>query len=322
MSVSSIKKIFYIGIFISLSVLLIGCNQGIFVDRLEISASRLHLDSEGDSTIVQVTSSDWIVSQIQTDIKNPGVLFCKKYDASGNLINDSEPLEYLDLRADQKLIFEDEYVNFTVQRLQPNQLKIITGENLRNHDFEFQIMVSDLYGTTGVTITQQAGSGYLFDTIIYTLRPHTYTTYFAEKPPYLTIHNHTDHEIAYPVSVFSEESQMLYFSSDNRKIFSYLEDADRQIVYPHMTNASELKISGNTALFSSDKQDKPLPFDDVIKTVYIPVGSRKICRLIEYEEYEADFTLYVKNEKKRKCMRGVFHCKMPTGAYYVILRHL
>lgn len=321
MSVSSIGKIFYIGIFISFSFLLIGCNQDIFVDRLEISASRLHLDSDGDSAVVRISSSDWIVSQIQTDIKNPGALFCKKYDAAGNLINDSEPLEYLDLKADQKLIFEDEYVNFTIQRLQHNQLKIITGENLRNHDFEFQIMVSDLYGTTGVTVMQQACSGYHFDTIIYTLRPQSYTTYFSEKP-YLTVHNNTDHKMQYPVSVFSEENQTFYFSSDNRKIFSYLEDTDRHIVYPHMTNTSELEISGNTALFSSNKQDKPLPFDDVIKTVYIPVGSRKICRLIEYEEYEADFTLYVKNEKRRKCLRGVFHCKMPTGAYYVVLRLL
>lgn len=297
-----------------------GCNPEVFVDRLTLSSEQFSLNGEGETSVVDLSSDEWMVSRIELDIVGYEQLPCNVYDEAGELINESLSLGYAYLPGLGKITFEDKYVDFTIKRTQGKQLEISVGENLRNSDFRFTVELHNLYDFVPITITQSPGSGYIADSIVYTLKAHTYSTYLEKKE---TIHimNTSSGILPYKVNVFSSVTHKVCFTSADRKLFSYLKANNKGVRYPRKVTDSGFEMSDQKVSIYPGMQEKPLSFGEVTKTVNLRAGKNQISVYWEYEEYGADFVLYMSNKQSgsQKCVRGIFHSKMPTGDFYVLV---
>lgn len=308
-------------IILPLLFLLTGCNSEVFVDKLEISSPHLNLKADGDSATIHVSSANWMIARIHLDIPDFDKSKYKLYDIMGNPIYNQNSLEYLCFGDKGTITLETDQISLSIKRHHDKQFQVIVNENLMNIDFNFQINLADIYSdNTVLKVTQPAAESYLFDTIIYTIRPDSYYT-SSESKLYLCVTNTTSEKLPLHVPVFNDENQKIRFSSNNPRAFSFLKEMIREVPYPQMWHNGQPQLSNHRIYFTSSEQKCPLPFNDITKTIYIPQGAtRYIYRLLNYEEYQADFSLYVKNKKSgvRKCIEGVFHCITPTDQYYIL----
>ncbi|MEG1675263.1 MAG: hypothetical protein RR608_09865 [Bacteroidales bacterium] len=313
------KSIRPVGV-ITMILALNGCNPDVFVDRLILSSELLSLHGDGETSVVNLSSDEWMVSRIELDIPEYNRLPCKLYNEAGELVSAYEPVGYTYLSGLGKITFEDKYVDFTIKRSVGKQLEISVGENLRDSEFQFKVELHNGYQAIPISITQPPGSGYVIDSVAYTLKPQSHSIYLEEKET-ININNNSTEPIPYTVHVFSRVNHKVYFTSTDPKLFFYLKENDKRVPYPEKVTDNGLEMSDRKVDLSPRVQTISLPFPDATKTVNLRVGRNKISVYLEYEEYEADFYLHMSNKKtgNQKCTRGVFHSKMPTGDFLVFI---
>ncbi|MEG0994186.1 MAG: hypothetical protein RSE51_10145 [Bacteroidales bacterium] len=326
MSIPFMGNKLYTHIFINLLLLFLSsaCNQEVFVDRLEPVANRLQLSGEGDTAIVRISSSDWFLVRAVLDTPHYYDLFCNKYDENDRLIEADVRLADAWIDDKGKIVVEGEYIDLTLKRTSDKELQVIVGTNFLETDLQIQIEFWDRYMMFPLTLTQAVSAGYVLDSIVYTFLPSSYHTYLVEGKSRIHVNNNSTQPISFSYYVFSGETGTVRFKSDNQKAFYYLKELENKVVYPQTVVDSELVLSNDKISFESSSQQRPHPFEDVMRTIQIPVGGCEIVPFLEFEEYKARFSLYVKDKRggTQKCITGIFESKMPTGKnYYSLIKH-
>lgn len=316
----------YTHIFISLLLLFLNsaCNQEVFVDRLETVANRLQLSGEGDTAIIRISSSDWVLLRATLDTPDYYDLFCNKYDENDRLIEEYVRLADVWLEEKGKIVLESQYIDLTLKRTSEKELQVIVGTNFLETDLQIRLELWDRYKIVPLTLTQAVSAGYVLDSIVYTFLPFSHYGYLGEGKNWIHVNNNTTQPISFSYYVFSGETGTGRFKSDDPKAFYYLNEFDNKVVYPQKVVDSELVLSTDKISFESRSQQLPLPFDDVTNTIQIPVGNYIVYPYLELEEYKASFILYVKDKRGRtqKCITGIFWSQMPTGKhYYSLINH-
>ncbi|HRN15901.1 MAG TPA: hypothetical protein PLF38_02455 [Xylanibacter oryzae] len=298
------------------------CNNDVFVDEMNASTTNLQMSGEGDSTVVGFSTSDWhILSVYYGDEYYKDVFYGKLYDVNGNIINNDD-VPFYDFKIDKGyIIHSGTQEGFTISRTQDKCLNIKLDENLTGKDFMFTILIGNSFKTIPINVIQKASSGYTLDHITYKYKPQSYCK--KEEWTVDTINNISKSALTIEYSVFSEERQVSSFVSTDKKAFSYL-NYNQLVDIPIGIKDSILQFSNKKMYYNPHEQRKSLNFDDVYKTIVLPVGKSQILKSIEYEYFNAEYTLYIrKNDtNKIKCVSGIFKSRIPSNSnYYIILNH-
>ena len=302
-------------------LLLTSCNSDVFIDELKASSTELQMNGNGDSTTVTINSGEYYITSIDQP-KNPTAsqFYGKIYDENGNKISEYDVpfFQYGMLKG--KMVYSGPSNGFTVSRLKDESIDIHLDENLNDSAFKFTIWVSNHYKAIPINITQSPADGYVFDHITYTYIPGTYWTDFQWIKD--SVDNKGDTPIVVKWSIFSGIRQIFAFSSNDKKAFSYLRK-NQYVEVPICLEDSVVKLSSEMKYYKSGEQRGNLPFNDVEKTITLPVGMSEIRKIYECEHFSASYTLYVRNVKTNeiKSVSGKFHSYMPTGKnYYLLLK--
>ena len=114
------KKCIDLTAYLLILLVFYSCNGDVFVDDFRSSDSELILDGNGDVAVIRFASSNWDYLQIYTYEENFSYSY-EIYDVDGQLIT-IEQFPYL--KGLGKIVCNEELIGFTVDRSNPQELKI------------------------------------------------------------------------------------------------------------------------------------------------------------------------------------------------------
>lgn len=117
-----------------------GCNGDVFVDDFRSSDSELMLDGNGDVATVRFAAGNWNWLTMYTTSDFP--LQCKIYDADNRPVTSDQGLS---LNGLGKIVCVGEMIDFTIERVHPEKVKITVRENAYSAPFQFMLVASNEY---------------------------------------------------------------------------------------------------------------------------------------------------------------------------------
>ena len=139
------------------------CNGDVFVDDIRPSVSELALDGNGDSAVVHFASSSWDRLTLRTGLDLPYTY--KVYDADGNLMQE---VQYPELVGMGRIECKD-WVDFTVERITPQDVKITARENVLDFPLHLVVEASNEYEYQTVNVDIHPSERYVLERITYSL---------------------------------------------------------------------------------------------------------------------------------------------------------
>lgn len=289
------------------------CNSDVFIDDIRPSVSELTLDGNGDSTIIHFASSSWDRLRLNT-VQNFPYIY-KVYDADGNLIKAEEVPE---LEGLGKIVCED-LVDFTVERITPQDVKITVRENALDFPYRCSVEASNEYEYQSVTVDIQPSERYVLKRITYSLNAYLYEKQIREKSQD-KVYNNGNATISSTFFPYINEFCKMEFISDDPVAFTLLGEKTLVVEVPTIKDGS-LVMNGSQAVYTSDQQDLPLPFplsDTISAKVVFPAHTcMRATLLLEYDWFGTEYTLYAIQPKKGKqrIIKGRLQGRVPKGHF-------
>lgn len=301
------KKIIDLTAYLLILLVLYGCNGDVFVDDFRSSDSELTLDGNGDSAVIRFASSNWDLLQIYTYDENFSYSY-EIYGTDGKLIT-IEQFPYM--KGLGKIVCNEELTGFTVERSNPQELKITVDENARSTHFRFMIIASNEYESQEIYVEISPSDRYVFDHVTYSLDAYSFEIKTEREPSTLN-YNNTDNPYTLLISPYENVYSSVIFRSDMPGAFQLLKEDNLTVEIPSMEDGS-LVMNGKQAQYTSLEQTWPFPNMEK-KEVYIPPRAyQRITPLIDYEWFETRYTLYATHPKtgKQRSITGMLQSKMP-----------
>lgn len=294
------------------------CNGDVFVDDIRPSVSELALDGNGDSAVVHFASSSWDRLTLRTGLDLPYTY--KVYDADGNLMQE---VQYPELVGMGRIECKD-WVDFTVERITPQDVKITARENVLDFPLHLVVEASNEYEYQTVNVDIHPSERYVLERITYSLDVFSYEEQMREKSRSVT-YNAGSGALSYTIFPYLNEYYKVEFVSDNPLAFKLLGQENLLVEVPVIKDGC-LVMDGLQAVYATSQQDLPLPssLSDTIsvKVVVPPYTSMRNTLLLEYDWFETEYTLHVVQPRngKRRSVNGLLQGRMPKG--YFIKREI
>ena len=306
------KKIIDLTAYLLILLVFYSCNGDVFVDDFRSSDSELTLDGNGDVTVIRFASSNWDFLQIYTYDENFSYSY-EVYDADGKLIT-IEQFPYL--KGLGKIVCNEELTGFTVDRSNPQELKITVDENARSTHFRFMIIASNEYESQEIYVEISPSDRYVFDHITYSLDAYSYEKK-REKQKSFVQSNGWDIPYPCPLSPYENARYEVTFRSEMSGAFQLLEEGDLTVEIPDMKDR-HLGLNGKRAQYTSMQQTLPLPDTEQIEVPIPAYKTQRITLWMDYEWFETRYTLYAIHPKtgKQRSITGMLQSKMP-GEYEI-----
>ena len=306
-----------------LFILLLSCNDDVFINELKIPNTELHLSCNEDSVSIKIKSKDWMILSVESDYPNNNEGFWGSiYDKDGNDVYGYDiSFFYYGLRSG-KMVYEDITRGFTLERGDDDFLKIKVNDNITKNNFQFLIQVSDQYKTIPITIIQSPGAKYVFENITYNYIPGSYEQ-INQITNYSTVSNNSDTPLCIDVKVFNEKSKLYNFSAEKKQCFSLLEVTDSIPVPSHLEN-KQLVFQNDKLPYIDRLQKLSSGYENTIKTISVDKGVFSIKVYNEYYKFKTEYEIIFRNEEtgKLKSIKGFLTVQLPTDFYLVLKEKL
>lgn len=284
-----------------------GCNGDVFVDDFRSSDSELKLDGNGDVATIQFAASNWDWMYIAFGFP----IQYKIYDADNRLITNGQGPS---LNGLGKIVCTGELIDFTIERVHPEEVKITVGENALSAPFQFQLRASNEYEWQEIYVEISPTDRYVMDSIIYSLDAYSYDPENRiEKKEGVSFHNLTDGSSTYTLFPFESFYHFMRFKSDVPEAFQLLGEAGLTVEIPSMKDGY-LVMNGKRAPFISAQQMLSCPNTEQEADIIPPRTSRYYTLSMVYDCLETRYTLYVSHPKtkKQRIVTGTLHSEMPV----------
>ena len=301
---NNMKRFLYLTVCLLILGEFYGCNGDVFVDDFRPSDSELALDGNGDVATIQFAAANWDWLAMYTVSSLP--VQYKVYDADNRLVtNDQGP----SLNGLGKIVCTGEMIDFTIERVHPEEVKITVGENALSAPFQFLLTASNEYEWQEIHVEISPGDRYVMDSIIYSLNAYSYDPENKiEKKEGVSFHNLTDVSSTYTFFPFESFYHFMRFKSDVPEAFQLLGEAGLTVEIPSMKDGY-LVMNGKRAPFISEQQMLPCPSTEQNKDIIPPRTSRYYTLSMMYDWLETRYTLYVSHSKtkKQRIVTGTLH---------------
>ena len=313
------KAYFNLTAYILILLNLCSCNPDVFIDDFRSSTSRLTLDGNGDVAVVSFKFSNWYLLEMRSFDSGFSYSY-KMYDENDELITESQ---FPYIKGLGKIVCDEQFTDFVIERSDPKELKITVGENVRSAPFKLSLLVGNEYETQEIYVDILPSDRYVFDHITYSLNKYYYSQESEDKKS-LTVNNSTDSPVSVVFTPYEDVRHEVRFKSDSSEAFRLLGEDKLTIEIPSIENR-RLVMNGVQAQYVSNSQALPLPFPDteqVTKPVPPHTGKR-FTVMLTYDWFKTEYTLYAfhPKTKKQRIITGTLESKVPES-YFIIRENI
>lgn len=308
----------FINLTASVLVLLVlySCNPDVFVDDFSPSVSELTLNGNGDETTIRFKASNWNVMEVSS-YSNTSLNY-KVYDADNELLTE---IQYPYLKGLGKIVLDEKYIDFTVERSAPAEVKITVGENVCSTPFRFTITARNDYEWQDILVTISPSDRYVFDRITYSMNDYFYYEP-AEAIKKMKVNNTAGSTpVGWTLYPFRDEYHEVTFTSDDPEAFELLGEEPVTLEIPSIVGEGNMEMNGAKAQYTAELQKLPLPFPDTEqREVTIPPYANQLITLwMVYGWFETSYTLYASHPKtgKQRTFTGTLQSRMPKSHFII-----
>lgn len=311
-------KYLYIIICWSCAWMFASCNSDVFIeDFLPGETHTVNVSIEDNGKEVLFEGEEWGVEQIMGDMTSSVQAYTL----------DEEPAFLPFVEGELGIIrYEDEFLNFSIEKRSADQLKIILKENLWNKPFEISIEVGGKYGRKFLHALLAPTQKYQIDSIVYDWSQ--FATYQGELKPVDVIgvdNLYGSSPVALTVYPYKDSAREVSFN-DNQGLGWDQECYERllgeelpEIVIPDMVDWKP--VMGNTKVkFGMQYQKLDVGLDKGLAVkVTVDEHDRKNVRVYNLiEQYTLPYTVYISNPEsgKKRVISGEMHSELPVD-YFV-----
>ncbi len=320
MSVRSIRLISSVLFFLLL--MLAGCNPDVFIEKLEASGTEFAFPMTGGEAEVELTHGEWMIERITIN----------RVDAEGWIMPEYGKEEYgsLYLKHNGKLRYESEFHEFEVVRDRNDHLVLNLGQSLDVSSRLIELYLVNDYEEILIKVVMEGCNGYVFDRIEYSdVTYHSAGQY--DEAWTLNFNNDSDETVIQEFDVFNKDaSRKIDFPASSvtsdviprphwyLELIRYLDGNSFKIPLPSpFLKDGKLNFNGFSTTFLYGEQSIGTDFTDEKVQVEVQPGTSRLRVFWEYEEYGADYTVWLKHEGGGipLSFNGTMHSKAYTGRW-------
>lgn len=290
-----------------------GCNDEVFIEEYLPDPPDSIVGQSGASAEIRFEASNW-------DILGVGGLSGRTYDLDGNLLF-SGPLGGEGLLC---MEYDDDLVNFRIERRDYRTLKIFFEENVGSSPFRFTLTVGNMCESDNIDVTFNPAGKYRIERIVYDYERFSYTYTRLETVTTYHVDNSTSSK---PVSIevypYVGRSRLIRFYNNADHRGEILGEPLPMVAVPDIEDERPVMRDSEAPFVSYYYTGVTLPADkrDLSETVTVNAGeARNIEVLLQYMEYSLPYTLHVSNSEtgKERILTGELQGEEPCN--YFIFR--
>lgn len=291
-------------------VLLTGCNNEAFVDRLKTSVQRISLSADGGDHTVRFSSPSWKIYSINTDDLAQSDVKVWFGDRKGN-IREHTPADLLNLYNSQPdRIFIRGQLNCTIERDTLNGLHIVAEDNLMERTVGFDIRITDGLQYADIRVEQSGSAPFALDSVSYRLIPESFKQHKVRKEERM----YTNEDIEVYVPVVADNYNFGRFKCRSYDGYFVLPDTTLISTPLRVSNGKLVMGGGDMYLISPVQMGRLLV--TAHKKMKLKAGRKnRIVRITAYQTFVAEFTVFTHSlvTGKKKNISGQFACLTPLA---------
>ncbi len=305
-----------------LLVLCTGCNGDLFVDEF-LTEDVNQTVSCGDSAVVHFDAANWNVLGVGNALN--AHFWVKAYDSQGNLISNQSQYGYPEMA---KLVVENEFNYFEIERTNGHELKIRPLEMMQETPFSFDVSVGNEYEQKMLTFTINPSPKYQVDSIAYDW--DSFKTYDNElkEVSSILIENRGSAPMTYHAYPYKKGVKRTFGFNWN---FNHADDLpkisqDERITVPDVENGKPVLRNTQIPVGENGKTIE-LPLDSFDPNLCVPVvidphDKRYVVTYHQIENYDISCTLYTSHpiSHRKIVYKGVLYSARPYGHLILTLK--
>lgn len=312
--------------FITLLILSAGCNDDVFIERLEASQTEFALPMTGGTVKVQLSHGDWRLDRVEAN----------HIDCRGWVRDEDSEEQYsvISLKRLGSARHESNFYQFVLERSDRNSLEMTVGQSMNTEETLFELYLTNDYEEVVVTVTMEPCGGYVFDRIEYGDVTYVSPEGMVEEGWKVVVNNATDSPLVQEWEVFNENAcRTINFPANTIKssdipyvwydtLMEYLKEPFSVPVPEPFLARGNISLAGLTVPFTVRGMNLPVDLpDDRVMAVLEP-GERTLTVYWGYDQYSVDYTIWLKHDDGGKPLSfsGSLTSKTCNGYWVKLIR--
>lgn len=299
-----------------------GCNGDVFVDDFLPGGHEEITISETDNIKeIDFKSDNW---NLYTVVCEMDYLIANAYTLDGELTH---------LPFDEKELgtvhYTSDYIDFYVEKVSGNKLKVTLNENLHNENAELLIIVGNEYKEEYIKMVLAPTSKYQIDSVVYDWgKFEIYEGNLKEMENLIVYNKFSSSPVTIKVYPFRKSTHEISFYDPtltwDKEVFSRLFGIPLpEIIIPDIVDSKPVLNETKVTFGIRNQQLKT----DLDKELFVDVtidgfDNRNIRVFNQLRKYTVPYSIYLSNAKtgKHRIFRGVLHSEEPID--YLILKQV
>ena len=299
-----------------------GCNGDVFVDDFLPGGHEEITISETDNIKeIDFKSDNW---NLYTVVCEMDYLIANAYTLDGELTH---------LPFDEKELgtvhYTSDYIDFYVEKVSGNKLKVTLNENLHNENAELLIIVGNEYKEEYIKMVLAPTSKYQIDSVVYDWgKFEIYEGNLKEMENLIVYNKFSSSPVTIKVYPFRKSTHEISFYDPSltwdKEVFSRLFGIPLpEIIIPDIVDSKPVLNETKVTFGIRNQQLKT----DLDKELFVDVtidgfDNRNIRVFNQLRKYTVPYSIYLSNAKtgKHRIFRGVLHSEEPID--YLILKQV
>ncbi|NLD23762.1 MAG: hypothetical protein GX670_05990 [Bacteroidales bacterium] len=303
-------------------IFITGCNGDVFVDDFLPGGHEEITISENDNIKeINFKSDNWNLYNV---VCEKDYLFANAYTLDGELTH---------LPFDEKELgtvhYTSDYIDFYVEKVSGNKLKVTLNENLHNENAELLIIVGNEYKQEYIKMVLAPTSKYQIDSVVYDWgKFEIYEGNLKEMENLIVYNKFSSSPVTIKVYPFRKSTHEISFYDPtltwDKEVFSRLFGIPLpEIIIPDIVDSKPVLNETKVTFGIRNQQLKT----DLDKELFVDVtidgfDNRKISVFNLVRIYTVPYSIYLSNAKtgKHRIFKGVLHSEEPID--YLILKQV
>ena len=299
-----------------------GCNGDVFIDDfLPRGHEEITISETDNIKEIDFKSDNW---NLYTVVCEMDYLIANAYTLDGELTH---------LPFDEKELgtvhYTSDYIDFYVEKVSGNKLKVTLNENLHNENAELLIIVGNEYKEEYIKMVLAPTSKYQIDSVVYDWgKFEIYEGNLKEMENLIVYNKFSSSPVTIKVYPFRKSTHEISFYDPtltwDKEVFSRLFGIPLpEIIIPDIVDSKPVLNETKVTFGIRNQQLKT----DLDKELFVDVtidgfDNRNIRVFNQLRKYTVPYSIYLSNAKtgKHRIFRGVLHSEEPID--YLILKQV
>lgn len=281
-----------------LALLLGSCNDEVFVEPVEVSATECTLDGNGDEQFIDVSSDDWQVSNVWYSSPALTDAVVVHYDAAGNPM-DGDAQSRWQLEGIGRMEVRHPLAVFSIEHCADHRLRIAVEECFFFSGQELVVTVGNGYASQEIHAVLSPAERYRVEDVAYNFDNYSRWEETGKDIDRFYTVNSTDAPMEYHLTLDKREYSEVRFIGETDRLLAMVGEGVKVAVPEPEDDGLGLRMGDDQALLSSGWEPlTPRPEEAEVVTMEIPPRSLAIIDVkADHVYFKTELTLTATNPK-------------------------